>query len=550
MYYYYDMFLNYIIISIILSILVLHGYNKVRHKFWMIQPIFYRYNLANWIRQNRIYSIDRPTDTLYLNFINNIVTHITDTNNPIIIDNIYINETERSINYYEDIVKLMNRYPYYNKQLNNGNKSSIIIDRKMNSEKLKRILNSHDYNAVITMNRKSMYKTDISTSEILSIDTVMGVIISIPYYCRFEVVGKGNIIPVYYSALYYDPQEIKDKDVMEMIQTNNYKIYDDWDKVLIRQLDYRNDSGGDDDIESKTEVANHRIKKDDERQAREIMRNSNKPKIKNKNTNTNTYQENGLNISKYKTKIYASIYRYTGVSIPKVIVPFVIFHRFYIPISSQPSQEWQKIEYRFHPSIQLIKIGTQNVTLLYDFLESCYEGLQKHMRINTDINESKMYKYKLPFKCCIIPSLRHIFHMIKMELCSIYVLIQKNNDIRVGGETTNILSMYMFSNSDDTVSNNMKIDKRHISYLTTSVMYSGDRISGTSSFIYGFINALKLEAQIKKIGCVAIDTLSHNKSLIDFLIVNNKPLMVEKNNLIFYNYICNTLPPEDVMIMN
>lgn len=271
MYYYYDMFLNYIIISIILSILVLHGYNKVRHKFWMIQPIFYRYNLANWIRLNRIYSIDRPTDTLYLNFINNIVTHITDTNNPIIIDNIYINETERSINYYEDIVKLMNRYPYYNKQLNNGNKSSIIIDRKMNSEKLKRILNSHDYNAVITMNRKSMYKTDISTSEILSIDTVMGVIISIPYYCRFEVVGKGNIIPVYYSALYYDPQEIKDKDVMEMIQTNNYKIYDDWDKVLIRQLDYRNDSGGDDDTESKTDVANHRIKKDDERQAREIM---------------------------------------------------------------------------------------------------------------------------------------------------------------------------------------------------------------------------------------------------------------------------------------
>lgn len=103
----------------------------------------------------------------------------------------------------------------------------------------------------------------------------------------------------------------------------------------------------------------------------------------------------------------------------------------------------------------------------------------------------------------------------------------------MGGETTNILSMYMFSNSDDTVSNNMKIDKRHISYLTTSVMYSGDRISGTSSFIYGFINALKLEAQIKKIGCVAIDTLSHNKSLIDFLMVNNKPLMVEKIILFF-----------------
>jgi len=146
----------------------------------MTQPLFYRYNLANWFQMNRIYNIDRPSDTLYLNFINNVVTHITDTNIPIIIDNIHINETERGINYYEDIVKLMNRYPYCNKQLNNGNKSSIIVDRKMSAEKMKRILNNHDYNAVLTMNKKSIYKTDISTLDVLSLDTVMGVIISIP----------------------------------------------------------------------------------------------------------------------------------------------------------------------------------------------------------------------------------------------------------------------------------------------------------------------------------------------------------------------------------
>ena len=540
------MFLYYIIIAIILCILVLHGYNKVRHKFWMTQPLFYRYNLANWFRMNRIYSTDRQSDTLYLNFINNVVTHITYTTIPIIIDNIYINETERGINYYEDIVKLMNKYPYCNKQLNNGNKSSIIIDRKMRAEKLKRILNNHDYSAVVTMNKRSIYKTDISTSGVLSVDTVMGVIISIPYYCRFETAGKGNIIPVYYSAIYYDPREIKDKEVIEMIQTQSYKIYDDWDKALIQQKDYKSD--GDGIGGGGGGGGGGRIKKDVKRQARENMLNSldDKSKMKNKNILTDLYEENGLIISKYKTKIYASIYRYTGASIPKMIVPFVIYHRFYIPISAQPSQEWHRIEYRFHPSIQLIKIGTQNVTLLYDFLESCYEGLNTHEHKNMN----KSYKYKHLFRCCIIPSLRHIFHMIKTELCSIYILIQKNNDIRVGGETTNILSMYMFSNSDDTVSNDISIDKRNITYLTTSVMYGGDGSSGTSSFIYGFINALKLEVKNKTIGCVAIDTLSHNKSLIDFLMVNTKPLMVEKNNLIFHNYICNTLPPEQVMIMN
>jgi hypothetical protein len=434
----------------------------------------------------------------------------------------------------------------------------------MTAEKLKWNLMNHDYDAIVTMNKRIIYKTDISTSNILSIDTVMGVIISLPFYCRFEMssasAGKGKIFPIYYSGIYYDPIELQDKQVIEMIQTHNYKIYDDWDKALTRLIDYKeqcviNDKKTADRV---TDVVNGRIKKGVKRQAREIMFNSDKSEIINPHptttpTRTNLYEENDLHISKNKEKIYGSIYKYTGASVPKMIVPFVIYHRFYIPISSQPSQDWNRIEYRFHPSIQLIKIGTQNVTILYEFLESCYEGLTTPTPTQSSSPMHKSYKYKLPFKCTIIPSLRHIFHMIKTELCSIYVLLQKNNDIRAGGETTNIISMYMFSNSDDTVSNDVSIDKRHITYLTSSVMYGsvGDsRTSDASSFIYGFINALKLETKNRAIGCVAIDTLSHNKPLIDFLMVNTKPLMVEKNTLIFHNYICNTLPPENVMIMN
>ena len=543
----------------------------------MTQPIFYRYNLTNWFRPNRIYSTDRPSDTLYLNFINNIVTHITDTNTPIMIDNIYVNETERATNYYDDIVKLINKYPYFNKELNNGNKKSIIIERKLSKDKLKCMLMSHDYNAIVTMNKRSLYKTDISTSNILSIDTVMGVIISIPFYCRFENKGYANTLPIYYSAIYYDPRDIQDRQVMEMLQTHNYKIYDDWDRALMRQIDYKN--GGDEIIGRADEetftsagVNNERIKKGMKRQARENMRNSNKSRIANKSTNMKTsmnpYEENCLNITKHKEKIHASIYKYTGSSIPKMIVPFVVYHRFYIPISSQPSQDWHRIEYRFHPSIQLIKIGTENITMLYEFLESCYEGLNMNTFIQSHKSykshkSHKSYKYNLPFKCAILPSLRHIFHRIKHELCSIYILLQKNTIVTsIGGnsnsnDNTNILSMYVFSNSDDTISNELRIDKRHTTYLTTSVMYSsgidgdGDgKNLGVSSFIYGFINALKLEMKKREIGCIGIDTLSHNKPLIDFLMVNTKPLMVEKNGLIFYNYICNTLPPENVMIMN
>jgi hypothetical protein len=86
--------------------------------------------------------------------------------------------------------------------------------------------------------------------------------------------------------------------------------------------------------------------------------------------------------------------------------------------------------------------------------------------------------------------------------------------------------------------------------MYSSGIDGGGQNLGVSSFIYGFINALKLEIKKRDIGCVGIDTLSHNKPLIDFLMINTKPLMVEKNGLIFYNYICNTLPPENVMIMN
>ena len=108
----------YIIISIIILLLVFHGYNKIRYKYWMTQPIFYRYNVVKWCKLNSIISTDRPLDTIHLNFLTNNVTYITDTGVPYKIDNIYINETERLTTYYDNIVGLMNDYPYFNKKLN------------------------------------------------------------------------------------------------------------------------------------------------------------------------------------------------------------------------------------------------------------------------------------------------------------------------------------------------------------------------------------------------------------------------------------------------
>jgi hypothetical protein len=59
-----------------------------------------------------------------------------------------------------------------------------------------------------------------------------------------------------------------------------------------------------------------------------------------------------------------------------------------------------------------------------------------------------------------------------------------------------------------------------------------------------------MEKKGKDIGCISIDTLSHNKKIIDYFLVNNKPVLVEKNTLLFHNYICKTLLPKNVVIMN
>ena len=97
------MLLYYIIISVIIIILLLNGYNKVKYKFWASQPIFYRYSLVNWCRLNTILSYENPTDMIHLNFLNNNVSYATHTNVAVKIGDIYINEIDKSMKYYEDI---------------------------------------------------------------------------------------------------------------------------------------------------------------------------------------------------------------------------------------------------------------------------------------------------------------------------------------------------------------------------------------------------------------------------------------------------------------
>ena len=58
-----------------------------------------------------------------------------------------------------------------------------------------------------------------------------------------------------------------------------------------------------------------------------------------------------------------------------------------------------------------------------------------------------------------------------------------------------------------------------------------------------------MENRNKNGRCVAIDTLSHNRKIIDFLLLNSKPILVEKHTLMMYNYICKTVLPEQVLVM-
>jgi hypothetical protein len=128
------------------------------------------------------------------------------------------------------------------------------------------------------------------------------------------------------------------------------------------------------------------------------------------------------------------------------------------------------------------------------------------------------------------------------------VLLQKNNAGISGANTDTILAVYMFRRSSKTIVNkNAKKDSSKIAYIPTSIQMP---TTTDNFFICGFINSLKMEKKGNDIGCISIDTLSHNKKIIDYFLVNNKPMLVEKNTLLFHNYICKTLLPENVVIMN
>jgi hypothetical protein len=135
--------------------------------------------------------------------------------------------------------------------------------------------------------------------------------------------------------------------------------------------------------------------------------------------------------------------------------------------------------------------------------------------------------------------------MIKKEVYSVYMLLQKNNAGIVQGMNDIVMAVYMFRVSDKVVSN-ADNNNKNIIYLPTSIQMN---TTDNNSFIYGFVNALKMENRGKNEGCVALDTLSHNKKIIDFLLVNSKPILVEKHTLIFYNYICKTVLPEQLLVM-
>ena len=256
---------------------------------------------------------------------------------------------------------------------------------------------------------------------------------------------------------------------------------------------------------------------------------------KNENIYENIYEKNGLKISKKKDKICTSIFIYTGINIPKMVVPFLEYHSFYIPIVN-----WDTVEYRFHGSIHLIRIGTENINILLEYLQLYHTN-------NATMNKDSK-KYARLFEVSILPSFSHIFHLIKSEIYSIYVLLQKNNAGTVGANRDTILAVYMFRKSNKIlVSKNAIKDANHILHLPISIQMPSTNVN---FFLCGFINALKMERKNNKIGCISIDTLSHNKNIIDYFLANNKPILVEKNTLLIHNYICKTLLPENVVIMN
>ena len=454
-----------IILTFILILLLMKGYYNTKNKYWINQLLHNKHEIKNIVKFNKINSLideEEPKRTKYINLLNIHVNFITSHEKAEIINNIYINNLNEYD--YKNIITLMNYFPYFdNKYISHNITYNYFIND------LKILLQNHSLNSLITFYKKDTFIQE--KSNIINLSSIKGTIISIPFTCYFK---EFIYFPLYIHSIFYNFHDLHHNHVLEMIHTLHYKHYHDIHDIFKKRNDDCN-------------------------------------LFPNCNTMKDAYTKVGLPILEQNKRTYCSLFKYVNTNIPTIITPFVQYSSYYFDIKN-----WELNHFQLHASLNIIQIGTQNSSILFNYLQT--------------------YHTKLPkFLCSILPSFSHLLHLIKNEILIIYIVLENIAGI---DQTDSIKSIYFFKKSCKLFENK-------------EILFCSNSINNTSVeiFLCAFKNILNLLNKKLNYHCFQIDNISNNDIIINNILNKYKSIYIEKVNLLFYNYRYKTLQSNHVLMI-
>ena len=212
-------------------------------------------------------------------------------------------------------------------------------------------------------------------------------------------------------------------------------------------------------------------------------------------------QTHHYNQRRINTQVHVSIFKREGSLTG--IVPLCVYSTYGFSVD-----KWGKPK-EIDAIYKLLEITEQNVHLLIDFI-----------KINS-----------LHFDITIITSIPNLLELIKSKNIYIYVIFSDNQ----------VKSTYFYRKTCTFIKKNMEI---------LTCFASINACDDLNIFIQGFRCSFWETANKNYFGFAAVENISHNHLIINYLTIKNHPVIISPTAYFFYNFAYHTFKPEKVLFIN
>jgi len=188
------------------------------------------------------------------------------------------------------------------------------------------------------------------------------------------------------------------------------------------------------------------------------------------------------------------------------IVPLCIYSTYGFKMDGT----WNKVDFKIHPSLAIIEIGTQNMHVLTDFIR---------------VNHNK-------FDLVGIPETANIIELIKTKNWFVYIIVEN-------GE---ILCAYFFTKTCTYMKRGVEV----LAFVASINCCKDKRI-----FVTGYkIILKKLQKKYPDFQYATVENKSDNGIILKSVLKEAKPDIVSPTAYFFYNFAYSTFRPEKVFLLH